>query len=74
MQDLFKSGAHYPNDQARPITCEACTKQSKPLDGHGHEQCRVGAEAAHRLYFKDHDKPLINRGKFSIICLSFILT
>jgi len=57
------SGAHYPNEDSRPVTCSACVKLTKPYDGKGHENCRTGAEASHRIYFKDHDKPLINKGK-----------
>lgn len=60
MDDLFRSGAHFPSDNTLPGVCEACSKQVKPFDGRGHEVCRLGAEAAHRIYFRDHDKPLIN--------------
>jgi len=63
MEDLFKSGAHYPNDLVLPTMCNACAKQQKPSDGRGHAACRAGAEVAHRTFFKDRDKPLINRGK-----------
>ena len=63
MEDMFKSGAHFPNEGALPTMCEACIKKVRPTDGHGHGKCRTGAEVAHRLYFKDRDKPLINRGK-----------
>lgn len=64
-KDLFSSGAHYPPTDTIPTTCEACTKQHKPFDLKGHADCRAGAEVAHRMYFRDHDKPLINVGKCS---------
>ena len=63
MKDLFSNGAYFPNNEA-----EVCSKMGLPkvpTDGHGHDECRIGAEAAHRLYFKDRDKPLINEGKQS---------
>ena len=35
------------------------------------EEIRIGAEKAHRMHYKDHDKPLINRCKFELFaCLS----
>ena len=66
MDDLFKQGGHYPSDANLPAKCEACTEQNRPRDSLGHEHCRTGAEAAHRIYFKDRDKPLINRRKYII--------
>ena len=65
MDDLFRSGAHFPSDGTLPKVCEACSKQKKPFDGRGHEVCRLGAEAAHRVYFRDHDKPLVNCCKYN---------
>ena len=50
MDDLFKNGAHYPNNYVGMT------------DG-----LEIGAEAAHRIYFKDHDKPLINKCKSLLI-------
>jgi len=63
-EDMFTNGGHYPTDENKPVvSCEVCDKSNGPRDGHGHDKCRSGAEVAHRLYFKDRDKPLINNGK-----------
>ena len=60
MQDFFTSGAYYPKEEARPV-------KHLPSDDHGYEPCATGAEYAHRQYFKDRDKPLINRRKQQIL-------
>lgn len=61
---MFKNGGYYPQDENKPVdSSKVCDKNNGPRDGHGHDGYRSGAEVAHRMYFKDHDKPLINNGK-----------
>lgn len=63
---MFTSGAHFPSNDRIPDVCEACTKEKKrdshqPFDEKEHEGCRTGALEAHKLYFKERDKPLVNK-------------
>ena len=66
MQDFFTSGAYYPKEDARPV-------KHLPADDHGYVPNATGAEVAHRQYFKDRDKPLINRCKLQILRLILML-